>query len=104
VARRALSAKKWNRRVLKTIDIIESLLHYDTLYIGGGNADDLTAKLLPDNVRIASNDAGITGGIHLWDEAVWQVVRSSNRHSTRRARRTAVPRASAFLHDTAAQS
>jgi polyphosphate glucokinase len=66
--------KKWNRRVLKTIGIVDSLLHYDVLYLGGGNAQHLTLDL-PQNVRIASNDNGITGGIHLWDEAVWQHVR-----------------------------
>ncbi|MBL6750824.1 MAG: ROK family protein, partial [Nevskia sp.] len=59
-ARHALSAKKWNRRVLKTIGIVEALLNYDVLHIGGGNAANLTADL-PDNVRIASNDAGLTG-------------------------------------------
>jgi polyphosphate glucokinase len=66
--------KKWNRRVLKTIAAVQSLLHYDVLYLGGGNARHLTVDL-PHNVRIASNDNGITGGIHLWDEAVWHNVR-----------------------------
>jgi polyphosphate glucokinase len=66
--------KKWSRRVLKTIGVVESLLHYDVLYLGGGNARHLTVDL-PQNVRIASNDNGITGGIHLWDEAVWRHVR-----------------------------
>jgi polyphosphate glucokinase len=66
--------KKWNRRVLKTIGVVESLLHYDVLYLGGGNARHLTVDL-PQNVRIVSNDNGITGGIHLWDEAVWRHVR-----------------------------
>jgi len=70
-ARAALSAKKWNRRVLKLVETVYGLLHYDTLHIGGGNAAHLRIKL-PDNVRIASNDAGITGGIHLWDDAVWR--------------------------------
>lgn len=73
VARRALSSKKWNKRVLKTIEIVYALLHYDVLYLGGGNAANITVPL-PENVRIASNDAGITGGIHLWDEDVWNGV------------------------------
>jgi polyphosphate glucokinase len=76
-ARRAQSLKKWNRRVLRTIDIVYSLLHYDVLYLGGGNSADVDADNLPDHVRIASNDAGITGGIRLWDEKVWQAVRNS---------------------------
>ena len=66
--------KKWNRRVLKTIAAVHSLLHYDALYLGGGNARHLSVDL-PRNVRIASNDNGITGGIRLWDEAVWHNVR-----------------------------
>jgi polyphosphate glucokinase len=66
--------KKWNRRVLRTIEVVDTLLHYDLLYLGGGNARHLGAKL-PRNVRIASNDSGITGGIRLWDEAVWHNIR-----------------------------
>ena len=33
-AHRAISNKKWNKRVLKMIDIVYSLLHYDVLYLG----------------------------------------------------------------------
>lgn len=76
-ARRAHSLKKWNRRVLHTIDIVYSLLHYDVLYLGGGNAADVSGDDLPGNVRIASNDAGITGGIRLWDDKVWQAVHNN---------------------------
>ena len=72
-ARRALGAKKWSRRVAKTIDIVHSLLHYDLLYLGGGNALHFVLPL-PHNVRLASNDAGITGGIHLWDRDVWENI------------------------------
>jgi polyphosphate glucokinase len=66
--------KKWSRRVLRTIETVASLLHYDVLYLGGGNARHLSADL-PESVRIASNDNGITGGIHLWDDAVWHHIR-----------------------------
>ena len=75
VARRAHSPKKWNHRIIKTIEIVHSLLHYDILYIGGGNAVHIDADL-PENVRIASNDAGITGGIRLWDEGTWNATNS----------------------------
>ncbi len=80
-ARRALSSRKWNKRVLKTIEIVYSLLHYDVLYLGGGNAANITVAL-PDNVHIASNDAGITGGIRLWDEVVWSGVLGSHAASS----------------------
>jgi polyphosphate glucokinase len=67
--------KKWSRRVLKMIGAVNTLLHYDTLYLGGGNAKNFVASL-PRNLRIASNANGITGGVHLWDEAVWRDARS----------------------------
>jgi polyphosphate glucokinase len=73
-ARIALTAKKWNRRVLNMVEIVYSLLHYDVLHVGGGNATRLNIDL-PNNVRITSNDAGITGGIHLWNEDFWHTVR-----------------------------
>ena len=72
-AREALSGRKWNKRVLKVIEHVYSLLHYDILYLGGGNAVRVTADL-PDNIHVASNDAGITGGIRLWDDTVWNSV------------------------------
>jgi polyphosphate glucokinase len=75
-ALRRYGKKKWNRRVLRMIATVDSLLHYDVLYIGGGNARHLSVDL-PETVRIASNDNGITGGIHLWDAAAWQHIRGS---------------------------
>lgn len=72
-ARRAHGAKKWSRRVSNALGIVYSLLHYDVLYLGGGNAAHFVLPL-PDNVRIVSNDAGITGGIHLWDEDAWEGI------------------------------
>jgi len=75
-ARQALSSRKWNKRVLKVVGHVYSLVHYDVLYLGGGNAARVTSAL-PDNIHIASNDAGITGGIRLWDEAVWSGVLGS---------------------------
>jgi polyphosphate glucokinase len=61
-----IGAKKWNRRVRKAIGFIATLTNYDTLAIGGGNARHIDFKL-PPSVRTVSNDAGITGGIRLWD-------------------------------------
>jgi polyphosphate glucokinase len=73
-ARQKHGCKKWNERVLRTIEIVYSLLHYDVLYLGGGNSTDVDRDGLPENVHIASNDAGITGGIRLWDDKVWRAV------------------------------
>src|ERR1700730_14839116 len=57
---------RWNKRVHKIISILETVITYDMLYIGGGNAR-LIEPPLPANVKIVSNIAGITGGVRLWD-------------------------------------
>jgi polyphosphate glucokinase len=72
-ARLAHGRKKWNRRVRKAIGIVATLLNYDVLYLGGGNAGHIDFDL-PKGVRIASNDTGITGGIHLWDDGIWKAI------------------------------
>ena len=87
-ARRAIGAKHWNRRLRKTIAIVEALLNYDVLYLGGGNSARIEGEL-PANVRIASNDTGLTGGIRLWDDAVWDAVPGGSGASVGRARRAA---------------
>jgi polyphosphate glucokinase len=60
--------KRWNKRLLKAIGTLESLFNYDTLYVGGGNAANITAAL-PPRVRIVSNVAGLLGGFSLWKGA-----------------------------------
>jgi polyphosphate glucokinase len=64
-ARMKAGNKRWNHRVEKIIGILASLVNYDKLWIGGGNAARLTFKL-PANVAVVSNDAGIEGGARLW--------------------------------------
>jgi polyphosphate glucokinase len=64
-ALKRIGRKRWNRRVERTIGILQSLLNYDHLFIGGGNAARITSRL-PDNVSVVSNDAGIEGGAALW--------------------------------------
>jgi polyphosphate glucokinase len=59
--------RRWNKRVRNIIGILETVITYDTLYIGGGNAE-LIEPPLPANVKIVSNTAGMTGGVRLWDE------------------------------------
>ena len=58
------------------IATLEALLHDDVLYLGGGNVRRLTVDL-PAGVRTASNDNGITGGIHLWNESIWLGIRGN---------------------------
>jgi polyphosphate glucokinase len=67
-ALRRQGVKTWSRHVRKMIEILQMLLHYDVLYLGGGNGKNVIDP--PAGVKIASNDAGITGGIRLWDDDV----------------------------------
>jgi polyphosphate glucokinase len=69
VAFRKISKKHWNRRVHRVLGYLETLVQYDVLYIGGGNARQIRLDL-PENVRIVPNEAGVTGGIKLWDKKV----------------------------------
>jgi polyphosphate glucokinase len=64
-ARRKVGNKRWNKRVEKIIGILESLVHYDKLWIGGGNAERLSFDL-PANVATVPNERGIEGGARLW--------------------------------------
>ena len=64
-ALKKIGAQRWNRRVAKVIDILETLLNYDHLFIGGGNARKITLTL-PGNVSLVSNKAGLEGGGPLW--------------------------------------
>ncbi len=58
---------KWNRRLQKAIEALEHLFNYDRLYIGGGEAKQITFKL-PSNTTIVPNVLGLLGGIALWRE------------------------------------
>ncbi len=64
-ARKRIGKKKWNRRVKLAIDTLRSLVNFDRIYLGGGNAKKIAFKLPPD-AKIVSNQAGIEGGIALW--------------------------------------
>jgi polyphosphate glucokinase len=67
-ALKAKGTKKWNRRVEKAIAVVRTLINFDCLYLGGGNAEHIAFEL-PSDIRIVPNTAGITGGIRLWDAA-----------------------------------
>ena len=64
-ALRKIGRAKWNKRLAKAVGYIDTLVTYDTLLIGGGNAR-LIDFALPHNARIVPNAAGITGGVKLW--------------------------------------
>jgi polyphosphate glucokinase len=62
--------KRWLKRVHKIIPVLETVVMYDTLYIGGGNSRLIDPKDLPANVKAVSNEAGITGGVRAWDKRI----------------------------------
>jgi len=59
--------KQWNRRLEKAIAALQHLFNYDYLYIGGGNATEVTLDL-PSNAKIIPNVTGLLGGIALWQD------------------------------------
>jgi len=61
--------KKWNKRLKRALGYLNTLVGYDTLYIGGGNAHQVD-QTLPENVHLVSNEAGIIGGVKLWGSAL----------------------------------
>jgi polyphosphate glucokinase len=69
LAYKDVGRKRWNRRVRRALDSITTLVGYDMLYIGGGNAKRIEFDL-PANIKVVSNEAGITGGVRLWDQAL----------------------------------
>ncbi len=62
-----IGKKKWNRRVARVIDVLRTVVAFDHLYIGGGNAKHLKIEL-PDDVSIVPNSSGLIGGFALWHE------------------------------------
>ncbi len=65
--RRRIGRKRWNTRLAFALTCIRGLTNHDVLLIGGGNTRYIRLELAPD-VRIVSNDAGLTGGVRLWDK------------------------------------
>ena len=55
----------WNQRLEIAIELLEKLFNYDYLYIGGGEAKNITFEL-PSNAQIIPNINGLLGGIKLW--------------------------------------
>src|SRR5262245_13752380 len=58
---------EWNRRLAKAVEVFRALTNFDRLYIGGGNAENVSIDLGPD-VEVVSNTLGMRGGIWLWKD------------------------------------
>jgi len=63
-----IGKKRWSARVLDMIAQLEPIFNYDTLYLGGGNAEHVKGDL-PANVKLFSNVEGMAGGVKLWTTA-----------------------------------
>jgi polyphosphate glucokinase len=61
-----IGAKRWRKRAVMAVANFHSLINYDRLFIGGGNAKVLEGHV-DKSVSIVGNVAGILGGIKLWD-------------------------------------
>ncbi len=66
-ALRKLGKRRWNKRVARMVDTVRQLLFFDHLYIGGGNSAHVKGSL-GDDVTLVDNQAGILGGIRLFDQ------------------------------------
>jgi polyphosphate glucokinase len=64
-ALKTVGGKRWNLRLGKAIELLDRVINFDHLYIGGGNAKKVTIAL-PSHATIISNTAGLLGGIALW--------------------------------------
>ena len=64
-ALKTVGGKRWNLRLAKAIELLDRVINFDHLYIGGGNAKKVTMAL-PSHATIVSNAAGLLGGIALW--------------------------------------
>ena len=69
-ARRRLGNQLWSRRVKSLIQELYPMIIWDKLYIGGGNAQQISKSALKSfdyKVKIIPNSAGVTGGVKAWD-------------------------------------
>jgi polyphosphate glucokinase len=63
----SVGKRRWNRRLQRAIRYWRILTFFDKLYLGGGNAGDISFDLEPD-IEIVPNELGMKGGIWLWKE------------------------------------
>jgi predicted TIM-barrel fold metal-dependent hydrolase/predicted NBD/HSP70 family sugar kinase len=90
--------KKWSKRVEKTIAILRTVINFDHLYLGGGNAKKVQFEL-PSDITVVPNTDGLTGGIRLWHDANAPAAKPA---SKRVAKPAAAPRAKKVAKPAAA--
>lgn len=65
--RKEIGNERWARRVRKAITAFDDMLFFDRLYVGGGNAKQLTTADIGPKGQIVPNTSGILGGVRVWD-------------------------------------
>jgi polyphosphate glucokinase len=65
VAMKEKGFRRWNKRLAEAIDLLARIFNYQTLYLGGGNTKRIDF-VLPNEVKVVPNIAGLLGGIALW--------------------------------------
>lgn len=66
-ALKKLGKKKWNKNLQLILSVLKTVVNYDRLYLGGGNASRINFKL-DDNIKVVTNLEGIDGGAKLWKQ------------------------------------
>ncbi|MBK9385135.1 MAG: ROK family protein [Planctomycetes bacterium] len=66
-ARKEVGNLRWNQRLEAAILHWRTVFNFDRLYLGGGMAKNIEFKL-PLDVAVVDNEAGVLGGIKLWEE------------------------------------
>ena len=64
-ARKRVGTRAWNRRVRRVLAMLETVVNFDRLHLGGGNAARINFPL-GRRLRVVENTAGLLGGIALW--------------------------------------
>lgn len=65
--RKEIGNARWLKRVHKAIGHFDSMLYFDRLYVGGGNAKLLSPSEIGPKGEIVPNTSGILGGVRVWD-------------------------------------
>lgn len=67
-ARLRIGPEKWQKRVVRAVEVLRALTFFDHCYVGGGNSARVEVDLGHD-VTLVDNNAGILGGIKLWERS-----------------------------------
>lgn len=73
--RREIGDSAWSERILEVISALQPVYWWDSLFIGGGNAHNLTVAALEaltamgTDITVVSNHVALTGGAKVWQLA-----------------------------------